>query len=90
VVTIGDAGKAGQSITDEAILLLATEDVRALLTLNRRHFVRLHASQPHHAGIIVCTLDLDFAGQAGRIHAAIVTQAALSGCLVRVNRPAVS
>jgi hypothetical protein len=86
-VTIGDAGKAGQSLVDEAVLLLATADGRTLLTLNRKHFVRLHASVPHHAGIIVCSLDLDFAGQAGRIHAAIATQAALSGCLVRVNRP---
>ena len=90
VVTIADAGKAGQSLTDEAVLLLATADVRVLLTLNRKHFVRLHASVPHHAGIIVCTLDLDFAGQAARIHAAITPQTAFTGCLVRVNRPAVS
>jgi transposase InsO family protein len=49
----------------------------------------LHASLPHHAGIIVCTLDLDFAGQARRIHAAIAPLTTLAGCLVRVNRPAV-
>lgn len=89
VVTIADAGKAGQSLPDEAILRLATADVRALLALNRKHFVRLHASVPHHAGVIRCTLVLDFAGQAGRIHAAITAQTALTGCLVRVNRPAV-
>jgi hypothetical protein len=89
VVTIADVGKTGQSVPDEAILLLATADVRALLTLNRKHFVRLHASVPHHAGIIACTLDLDFAGQARRIHAAIAPLTTLAGCLVRVNRPAV-
>jgi hypothetical protein len=83
VVTVADVGKTGQSLPDEAILLLATADVRALLTLNRKHFVRLHASVPHHAGIIVCTLDLDFAGQARRIHAAIEPLTTLAGCLVR-------
>jgi predicted nuclease of predicted toxin-antitoxin system len=89
VVTVADVGKTGQSLPDEAILLLATADVRTLLTLNRKHFIRLHASLAHHAGIIVCTLDLDFAGQARRIHAAIAPLTTLAGCLVRVNRPAV-
>jgi hypothetical protein len=35
VVTIADVGKTGHSLPDEAILLLATADVRTLLTLNR-------------------------------------------------------
>lgn len=87
VLTTADAGKAGQSIADEAILGLAAAEGRTLLTLNRKHFIRLHASQPRHAGIVACTLDLDFAGQAGRIHAAITPPADLAGCLVRVNRP---
>jgi hypothetical protein len=57
------------------------------MDFGERH--RLHASVPHHAGIIVCTLDLDFAGQARRIPAAITPLTTLAGCLVRVNRPAV-
>ncbi len=48
----------------------------------------LHREQPAHSGIIVCTLDLDFAGQAGRIHAAVTEQEDLHGQLLRVNRPA--
>jgi hypothetical protein len=87
VVTLADTGKAGQSLPDEAVLHLATSDQRALLTLNRKHFIRMHGSTPQHAGIVVCTLDLDFAGQAGRVHAAIAPPAALAGRLVRVNRP---
>ena len=34
VVTIADIGRTGQSLPDEAILLLATADVRTLLTLS--------------------------------------------------------
>ena len=88
VLTIHETGKAGQSVSDEAVLAFARADGRALLTLNRKHFIRLHNEQPHHAGIIVCTFDPDFVGQAHRIHEAIESQAQLSGQLIRVNRPA--
>ena len=88
VVTIADAGKAGQSLADEAILILAKANDRAIVTLNRKHFVRLHASRRNHSGIIVCTFDRDFDGQAERIQAAIVTYRPRAGRLIRVNRPA--
>lgn len=87
LVTVVDAGKAGQALTDKAILQLAGADQRAVVTLNRRHFVRLHAAQPNHAGIIVCSLDLDFEGQAARIDQAVATQESMVGLLIRVNRP---
>ena len=85
VVTAADAGKA--ALTDKAILELAAADQRAVVTLNRRHFVRLHAEQPNHAGIIVCSLDLDFDGQAARIDQAVATHVSIVGRLIRVNRP---
>lgn len=59
-----------------------------MLTLNRRHFARLHASHPDHAGIVVSTFDPDFDGQAQRIHQAVAEQSSLAGQLIRVNRPA--
>jgi len=71
VLTIHETGQAGQLLSDEAVLAFACADGRALLTLNRRHFIRLHREQPRHAGIIVCTFDPDFVGQARRIHDAI-------------------
>ena len=71
VVTVADAGKAGQALTDKAILQLAGASQRAVVTLNRRHFVQLHTAEPTHAGIIVCSLDLDFEGQAARIDQAV-------------------
>ena len=85
VGTLTDVGHAGMGLPDEAILALAAADGRALLTLNRKHFARLHASASH-AGIVVCTVDLDFDGQAARIHAA-VDNTPLAGVLLRINRP---
>ena len=87
VVTLAELGKAGQAITDKAILELATTDQRAIVTLNRKHFVRLHEADPSHAGIIVCSLDLDFDGQAARVHEALAASESITGRLIRVNRP---
>jgi len=78
---------AGQSALDESVLDFAISQGRAVLTLNRKHFIRLHGTRPGHAGIIVCTFDRDFSGQAGRIHLAISSQTELQGQLIRVNRP---
>ena len=88
VMTTDDAGKAGQSLTDEAVLDCAGADGRAVLSLNRKHFIRLHGTDRDHAGIVVCTFDLDFGAQAKRIHAAIEARPQLSRHLLRVNRPA--
>lgn len=59
VLTSQDAGEAQQSIPDEDVLAFASEQGRALLTHNRRHFIRLHTAQPKHCGIIVCRVDPD-------------------------------
>lgn len=71
VVTIQETGKSGQRTPDSDVLDFAIADDRAVLTPNRRHFFRLHAEHPGHAGIIACTVDGDFIRQAGRIHEAI-------------------
>jgi len=87
VLTVQEAGKADQSFPHEAVLAIARADHRAVLTINRLHCLRLHRQHPHHAGIIVCTLDLDYAGQAGRIHTAVAASPDLAGRLLRINRP---
>ncbi len=58
-----------------------------MLSLNRKHFVRLHGVQPDHAGIVVRTFDADFIGQANRINDAITTRPQPSSQLIRINRP---
>jgi predicted nuclease of predicted toxin-antitoxin system len=87
VVTVRETGHAGVAFPDVDVLAFATRDGRAVLTLNRRHFIRLHQIQPNHSGIIVCTFDADFEGQARRIDDAIASAGALAGELLRVNRP---
>lgn len=87
VLTTAEAGSAGQAIPDEAVLAFATAEQRVLVTINRKHFIRLHGLQPDHAGIIVCTFDLDYPGLAQRIHVALESESDLRGKLLRVNRP---
>lgn len=88
VLTTHEAGQAGQSVSDKSVLAFARDEGRTLLTLNRKHFIHLHNVNPDHAGLIVCSFDSDFTGQAHRIHAAIESKTKLSGELIRVNRPA--
>jgi uncharacterized protein with PIN domain len=87
VLTIQETGKAEQSLADEEVLAFAIKEKRALLTLNRKHFIRLHKEQPDHTGIIVCSFDPDFITQAHRIHKVLETQAQFPGQLIRINRP---
>ena len=88
VVTALEAGNANQRIADEAVLVAyAISENRAVLTINRKHFVALHHRAAAHFGIVVCSLDADFAGQANRIHEAISLHEDLTGKLIRVNRP---
>jgi hypothetical protein len=51
VVTIQDTGLAGQAISDEAVLDFACNEGRALVTLNRKHFVCLHRQDRIHETI---------------------------------------
>jgi hypothetical protein len=88
VLTVEATGGGGQAVSDEQVLAFAVSQGRSVLTLNRRHFVRLHALQPDHAGIIVCTFDPDFDEQAQRIHEALLERQQLANQLIRVNRPA--
>ena len=45
VLTIEDSGKGGQRLPDEEVLDYAIGETRALLTLNRKHFIRLHETR---------------------------------------------
>jgi predicted nuclease of predicted toxin-antitoxin system len=88
VTTVRETGKADRATPDSEVMAFAVSERRAVLTLNRKHFVALHNSTPGHAGIVVCTFDADFAGQAQRIHQQLNGEGDLSGRLIRVNRPA--
>jgi predicted nuclease of predicted toxin-antitoxin system len=86
VLTAFEDGRANQSLTDHAILTRATELKRAIVTLNRRDFKRLHLQIPDHAGIIICTEDPDRFAQAQRIFETVDRAGELRGQLIRIYR----
>jgi hypothetical protein len=87
ILTAYAAGQAGQSIADTEVLAFATAAGRAVLTFNRRHFIRLHSQVSSHAGIIVCTRDDNVAALADRIHHQLQGAPTLQDQLLRINRP---
>jgi len=78
VLTSHEAGRA-----------YAVEQNRAVLTLNRFDFIRLHReTQSAHSGIIVCTRDdADPTAFAQRIHASLAACGKPTGQLIRIVRP---
>jgi hypothetical protein len=86
-LTAFEDGRANQKISDEKVLERAGELGRAVLTINRIDFKKLHQADNNHAGIVICTFDADFAGQARRIDDACKDLSEIKGQLVRVYRP---
>src|SRR5882762_9032102 len=74
VLTVQEASEQGSS--DAQVLAYATAAKRAVLTFNRRHFIKLHMQLPIHAGIIACTND-DAIALADRIHHALLAHSML-------------
>lgn len=87
VLTALDAGQADNAIPDIEVLAFAASKNRTVLTLNRWDFVALHRADSEHAGVVVCSVDSDPRRQAQRIHDVIESTGALTGQLLRVNRP---
>ncbi|HZH34550.1 MAG TPA: DUF5615 family PIN-like protein [Pyrinomonadaceae bacterium] len=87
VLTTFEDKKANQAIPDEQILARAVELRRAVLTINRRDFKRLHGANPNHPGIVICTEDPNRARQAERISEKVKEFESLDNQLVRIYRP---
>jgi len=86
VLSLVETELGGQALEDERVVDLATRDGRAVMTFNRRHFVKLHeVLAGKHAGIVVCSVETDFVRLAHRVHAAIGGQS-LAGKLLRIRR----
>jgi predicted nuclease of predicted toxin-antitoxin system len=88
VLTVQEAGNGNLGIPDEDVLAFAISGNRAVVTLNRDDFIRLHRADSRHCGVIVCTNDPDRSRMASRLNEAIITQEFLQGQLIRVVRPA--
>jgi hypothetical protein len=50
VLTVRETGRANRAVPDREILEFARAERRAVLTLNRKHFITRHALRPDHAG----------------------------------------
>jgi predicted nuclease of predicted toxin-antitoxin system len=90
ILTVQDAGNANQRISDESVLAFATEQGRAVITQNRRHFIALHNQGIQHQGIVVCSKNLDWDGFTVEIDRILNPLECIAGELVRVNRPSQS
>ena len=87
VVTSLEAAQANAGVPDSEVLAFAARESRVLLSNNRRHFLLLHRHRAAaHAGIVLCTFDPDFAGQATRIHDAVTAAGDVTDQVMRVNR----
>ncbi|WP_333418737.1 DUF5615 family PIN-like protein [Microcoleus sp. MOSTC5] len=64
------------------MLAFAVSENRAVLTQNRRYFIRLHRLQPDDAGIIVCRGENDVTTMAANINQAISPVETLTGELI--------
>jgi len=85
VLTIMETGRADQAWPDDQVLAFAHAEKRILLTFNRKHFKRLHAQGHPHHGMVLCTVDVDFARQAQRIHEAISARETLLQQIISVT-----
>lgn len=93
VLTSYEAGNANQRVPDEQVLITATADERAVITLNRDDFLRLHRSGVEHNGIVICKDDSDLQGLGQVLHNYLTTQGTLQNRLLRIlrqNQPGLS
>jgi DNA-binding NtrC family response regulator len=88
VLTVQEAENANLKIPDEDVLAFATDKNRAVLTLNRYDFIRLHRQSSAHAGIIICSENTNFQRLAEKIHEAVSPFISLTEQLIRVYRDA--
>jgi hypothetical protein len=84
VATIQERGRANESTPEPDVLALAKAESRAVLTLNRKDFYKLHEQSQSHAGIIVCVANADFEQLAHMIHDCIENEGELTGRILRV------
>jgi predicted nuclease of predicted toxin-antitoxin system len=72
VVPSVEAGQENRRVLDAEVLKFAASMGRILITQDRRDFRRLRdAGSISPRGMLLCTVDADFAGQARRIHEAV-------------------
>ena len=87
IITIREQGRHNESVPDPEVLAFAVSEQRAILTLNRKDFIRLHNDDANHEGVVVCHEDLNFPRLAQSIHDAVVGLPSLAAMLIWVPKP---
>jgi predicted nuclease of predicted toxin-antitoxin system len=87
ILTVQTAGKDNQRIPDEDVLSFAIERNRAVITINRKDFKKLHDRVQEHRGIIICTKNDDWESFTDCINLALQAEDSIEGKLIRINRP---
>lgn len=86
IITLQQLGLAGRAVPDDQILAVAITLERAILTFNRKHFIKLHKQSPKHFGIIICTRNPDYNQLWRNILDQLTNINSLHGKLIRVYR----
>ena len=86
ILTVQESGYGNKGFDDSDVLEFARSKGRAVLTLNRKDFIRLHRQNNNHFGIIVCTSDLNFCRQAQNIKRSLCAERHLLQKLIRVDK----
>jgi len=84
VQTTPEAGNIGKD--DKAQLIYAISQNRAIVTHNRKDFLRIHKETPNHSGIIICTQNPNNQQLAEKINEKIINRDELTNLLLRVNK----
>ena len=87
VLTAHEAGQANRRVPDREVLTYAIAEERAVLTLDRHDFIRLHRQDERHFGLVVCTDNRDRQAMASCIDQELRGRESLRGALIRVYRP---
>ncbi|MGF1568672.1 MAG: DUF5615 family PIN-like protein [Nodosilinea sp.] len=86
ILTAQESGQANQKIPDDQVLSFAAANKRAVITQNRRNFIRLHQQCPAHTGIVVCSKNLDWDAFAAAIHRELTGYESFAGELIRITK----
>ncbi len=89
ILTVQDAGKAEQKIPDPEVLQYAISLNRAVLTMNRRDFIRLHAQIPQHKGIVICKSSTNWEKITQAIYNHLSQFETIEKQLIRIKLPSV-
>ncbi|MEM8523579.1 MAG: DUF5615 family PIN-like protein [Bacteroidota bacterium] len=86
VLTLLEAELSDRAVPDDEVLKFAIKAKRAVLTFNRKDFIKLYRSVKKHYGIIICTFDFDFPRLTTNVIDAVEHEDDLNNKLIRVNR----